>query len=671
MQNFDLKSVSGRVTALCVASVFGVVVGGSTVYNLQSSLADRVDAFRAGSEALRNQTAAFVAHDEIKSVVYRSLSGVGMHNSAKEIDSKLATHGGDLRSALRASWDAGASSEIEVAIRDAKDELESSIVLAEAVVRSARLGAVDQQKLAEFERQDQRVAAVMSRVDEALHKDVMLNAQSVDALIGKAGNVTLFLTVVGLISVLGFTLYLRMSTLLPLRQLGTNLAHLREGKSDIGLDASEYKAELGEMAEAICSFRDSLVEKDEHEKDAEAARVAVEEERRKKEEMDKYYMEAHEVFMKSFSEALDKLSSGDLSHRITDKYIDEYESIRAGFNTTAEKLEAVLASVAGGAGKISSETERIYSASQHLSKHTEEQASALEETSASMEEMAATVRQNASNAQEASNAAAAARDLADGGRRVADEAVEAMQRIEKSAQRITEMVDVIGEIAFQTNILALNAAVEAARAGDAGKGFAVVANEVRALAQRSATALKSVKEMMADSSSSVQAGSSLSKDVGNSLGEIVESVRKVASLISEIASASQEQASGIDQVGRAVANMESMTQENASLVGDTHAALSTAKTQMGQLTNAVSMFRTSVDSASPVQSHSMEPAARVVKSKSSSAVGNESNQASNESKVGNSAREQQKFLETKLKTVAKQTSNVAVDPEAEGDWMEF
>ena len=671
MQSLDLKSVSGRVTALCAAAVAGVIIGGFTVYTLQSSLAQKVEAFRGGTEAIRNQTAALVAHDEIKSVVYLSLSRDGVGASVGEVDTKLATYGDDLRSALRSSWGVGTSPEIKAAIRDAKAELESSIVLAETIVNSARSGVFDQEKIAEFERQNQQVARVMARVDGALHRDVKQNAESMTALGGKAESVTLFLIIVGLVSVLGFTLYLRMSTLLPLRQLGVHLAHLREGKSDISLDSSQYKAELGEMAVAISSFRDSLVEKDEHEKDAEAARLAVEEERRKKEEMDNYYMEAHEVFMKSFSEALDKLSSGDLSHRITDKYIDEYECIRAGFNTTAEKLETVLASVAGGARKISSETERIFSASQHLSKHTEEQASALEETSASMEEMAATVRQNASNAQEASNAAAAARDLADGGRKVADEAVEAMQRIEKSAQRITEMVDVIGEIAFQTNILALNAAVEAARAGDAGKGFAVVANEVRALAQRSATALKSVKEMMADSGSSVQSGSSLSKDVGNSLGEIVESVRRVASLISEIASASQEQASGIDQVGRAVANMESMTQENASLVADTHSALSTAKAQMSQLNNAVSMFQTSDELAPPVSSHSMDTVTSVEKSRASSALGNGGNQAANASKSGNGVLEQQKYLETKLKTAAKQTSNVAVDPEAQGDWMEF
>ncbi|MDT9086431.1 methyl-accepting chemotaxis protein, partial [Escherichia coli] len=89
-----------------------------------------------------------------------------------------------------------------------------------------------------------------------------------------------------------------------------------------------------------------------------------------------------------------------------------------------------------------------------------------------------------------------------------------MGAIEESSQKITQIISVIDEISFQTNLLALNAGVEAARAGDAGKGFADVAQEVRELAQRSATAAKEIKTLIAKSSDDVMQGVSLVNKTG-------------------------------------------------------------------------------------------------------------------------------------------------------------
>jgi len=93
---------------------------------------------------------------------------------------------------------------------------------------------------------------------------------------------------------------------------------------------------------------------------------------------------------------------------------------------------------------------------------------------------------------------------------------------------------VIDGIAFQTNLLALNAAVEAARAGDAGKGFAVVASEVRALAQQSADAAKSISGLINDTTQEVAAGVKLVRSAGEVLGEIVEATQQVAGTVTEL-----------------------------------------------------------------------------------------------------------------------------------------
>jgi methyl-accepting chemotaxis protein len=203
--------------------------------------------------------------------------------------------------------------------------------------------------------------------------------------------------------------------------------------------------------------------------------------------------------------------------------------------------------------------------------------------------------------QQANQLALDARSAADGSGQVAAEAVEAMGHIESSSGRIAEIVVLIEEIAFQTNLLALNAAVEAARAGDAGRGFAVVAAEVRALAQRSAQALKEIKSHIAESSNQVRKGVDLVNKTGATLSDIGGAVKRVADIVAEIASASREQSDGVQQVDDMVTQMESMTQKNASLVEESTASLSSVDGQVDGMLEVVSFFHVAPAGARDLQ----------------------------------------------------------------------
>lgn len=201
------------------------------------------------------------------------------------------------------------------------------------------------------------------------------------------------------------------------------------------------------------------------------------------------------------------------------------------------------------------------------------------------------MQHNASSAAQANQLVMSSSDFASKGGDVVGQMVNTMGAIKDSSRKIVDIIGVIDGIAFQTNILALNAAVEAARAGEQGRGFAVVASEVRNLAQRSAGAAKEIKELIGDSVSKVDVGSSLVDDAGKNMEQIVQAIKRVADIIAEIASASEEQSAGIGEVNGAIADMDDMTQQNAALVEQAAAAAQSLQQQAHNLATTVAVFK--------------------------------------------------------------------------------
>jgi methyl-accepting chemotaxis protein/methyl-accepting chemotaxis protein-1 (serine sensor receptor) len=150
--------------------------------------------------------------------------------------------------------------------------------------------------------------------------------------------------------------------------------------------------------------------------------------------------------------------------------------------------------------------------------------------------------------------------------------VAAMGEISTQSGKISNIIKLIDEIAFQTNILALNAAVEAARAGEAGLGFAVVADEVRDLAQRSAQAAKDTAGLISDSIGKSRAGQAKVDQVSGAIHHIMDGSARIQALVSEVHSGSQEQARGIQQIGTAVSQMQQVTQKTAATAEEGAAA---------------------------------------------------------------------------------------------------
>ncbi len=301
----------------------------------------------------------------------------------------------------------------------------------------------------------------------------------------------------------------------------------------------------------------------------------------------------------TFADVLAAIADGDLTRTVRTDYSGKLGSVSGSINEMVEKLALTVTVIKQTAREIAAAAEEIKSGAENLSLRTEEQASSLEETAATTEQLAASVKASANASRQAVHLAENATRVARNGGAIVTDAIGAMNRIEQASGKITDITSVIDGIAFQTNLLALNAAVEAARAGDAGKGFAVVASEVRALAQQSADAAKSISGLINDTTQEVAAGVKLVRSAGEVLGEIVEATQQVAGTVTEAAAASGEQSNGIDEMSQTVVRMDEMTQQNAALAEESAAAAVMLGRKIAELDALVATFRTT-SSARPM-----------------------------------------------------------------------
>jgi methyl-accepting chemotaxis protein len=289
---------------------------------------------------------------------------------------------------------------------------------------------------------------------------------------------------------------------------------------------------------------------------------------------------------------LAKMAEGDLTVRITSSHKGDHELIKNSINAVAESLNKALNDVSEAVAATASASNQISSSTEEMAAGASEQTQQTTEIAGGIEEMTRTIFETTKNVSIAAEAANGAGTKAKEGAHVVEDTIEGMNRIAivvkksaetvqelgKSSDQIGEIVQVIDDIADQTNLLALNAAIEAARAGEQGRGFAVVADEVRKLAERTTKATKEIAVMirqiqkdtgaavssMEEGTKEVEYGKEQANKAGTSLKEIMESSQKVVDIITQVAAASEQQSSTAEEISKSIEAISSVSQQSAA-----------------------------------------------------------------------------------------------------------
>ncbi len=369
--------------------------------------------------------------------------------------------------------------------------------------------------------------------------------------------VLLFMFLVAMLAVLLSLRKTARNIVKPILALNETAQKLAEGNLNVTLEV-ESDDEVGELAGSI-----------------EATVIRLKE-----------YIE----YIDEISEVLDRMADGKLNITLTREYIGEFRKVKDALLHISGSMREVMEGIVDSASQVSSGANDLANGAQSLAEGTGTQAAAVEELLATSETVLQQVEEGRLDAISSAEEANKVNGMMENSQKQMSSMMNAMRTIQETSQKVVGIITTIEEIADQTNLLSLNASIEAARAGEAGRGFAVVASEIGSLAEQSAKAANTTRELIGLSMNEIEKGNQMAEAVLKSLSESVSAIEAVNGMIQKTAENASYQTRNMEQIRVGIEEINGAIQDSSAMAEQSSATSEELAAQATQLNELVHRF---------------------------------------------------------------------------------